>query len=706
MMVRSMRRSRRLPLALLVCSALAAVTAAPASAQSDPGPPPEFGIGSQKNVAITMNDGAVLRADVFYPTDSSGQRAEGPFPVVVSQTPYGKWLADKSLPGTGLSGGFLTGYESYLVERGYIAAVVDVRGTGNSDGELQFFGERESADSVAVVDWASKLPNATGSVGMTGASYLGIIQMHAAGAMGPDSPLKAIFPIVTGNDPYREIATSGGLMNLESDVSLLGLYNVQLNAGLFTEALLDPTQIADPGIAQRLLEHLNGTANGFTLGLTGDFFTDGDKAYDEDWWQERAPANKLERIVENGVAVYLAGTLWDVFQTGPPLNYSGLQNAWAGRPVTAPMSPDQPVSGRYQLLEKDQYHSTFFQGEPDLRPIQLAWFDRWLKDERNGIDETGTPMHLVDQRGERFEASHYPLPEATPTPYYLGEGSSLDTERRGTGEDPIVFTGASLPCDRATNQWSLGFIELVFSAIGASDPCSEHDILPQMVGPGQLSYETGAFSEDTALAGPIAASIFASANTTDTEWVLKLSEVDPDGTATDLTQGALLGSKRPLDEQRTWRDAEGRPTMPWHPYTRAAREPVVPGEVTRYDIELRGTFATIPAGHRLRLTILTSQTPHLAPFARDLPNLLGGVYGVQRSVEAESFVNLPLAPADAIGAGTTGNAAGAGNAATVGGATGATLAPFERRARVKKKRCVRKRVPRRVKCVKRKHHRR
>ncbi len=101
-------------------------------------------------------------------------------------------------------------------------------------------------------------------------------------------------------------------------------------------------------------------------------------------------------------------------------------------------------------------------------------------------------------------------------------------------------------------------------------------------------------------------------------------------------------------------------------------------------------------GDRLRLTILTGQTPHLIPFARDLPNLLGGLYEVQRGGDAASFVNLPLAPADSFGA-------------RAGGA--AAIAPLARPAAKKRGKCARKRgarkrkrVLRRRKCMKRKRH--
>jgi hypothetical protein len=66
--------------------------------------------------------------------------------------------------------------------------------------------------------------------------------------------------------------------------------------------------------------------------------------------------------------------------------------------------------------------------------------------------------------------------------------------------------------------------------------------------------------------------------------------------------------------------------------------------MTRYDIEVFPTFARIPAGWRLRVTLTSSDTPHLLPSVTQLINLAGGVYTIDRR---SSFVNMPLAPATA-----------------------------------------------------------
>jgi predicted acyl esterase len=83
--------------------------------------------------------------------------------------------------------------------------------------------------------------------------------------------------------------------------------------------------------------------------------------------------------------------------------------------------------------------------------------------------------------------------------------------------------------------------------------------------------------------------------------------------------------------------------LPYHPYTKASAVPVPKGAVTRYDVEVFPTYSTIAAGHRIRVTINTTDFPHLAPTPPQLVQLFGGVYAVQRTAAAPSSVTLPLA---------------------------------------------------------------
>jgi uncharacterized protein len=622
---------------------LAALCPSAASAWSPE--PATFGEGVTRDVKIKMRDGVELSADVYYPTRANGTAAPGPFPILVSETPYGKEAANVD----GLNP--LAGHRPYLVKRGYIQALVDVRGQGGSNGSFQLFGPDERADSREVIKWASKLPHGDGKVGMTGESYLGIVQMFAAADAGAGSPLKAIFPIDAANDPYKDLLVSGGLLNIESSMPLIGVYGVLPIASPGFQAVFDPGALTTYG---RLFpDRVKDLTEGFSAPTITDLLAGGDRAYEGAFWgASRRPDDALAKIVANKIPAYLVGGLYDVFQRGEPLSYAGLQNAWAGRPVHGPMSPTQKVTGRYQLLMKPQYHLQYPQlvdtGPPNLDEVQLAWFDRWLKGKATGIDQTTTPLHVVEPDGVRRDTARFPLAQASVHAFYLGAAGALtDEPPKGAGADTLAFTGASLPCDRSTEQWSLGGLELAFRLAGFGDPCAGQDLVPASVGPGQLVYSTPPFASDEVLAGPLAATLYATSTTTDTEWIAKVSDVAPDGTSTDLTQGALLGSHRALDDARTWRGANGLPILPYHPDSLASKVPVKPGEVTRYDIEIRSTFATLAKGHRLRLTLLSSQTPHLLAIPEDLANLTGGIYAVQRSAAAPSSMQVPLVdPAD------------------------------------------------------------
>jgi predicted acyl esterase len=141
------------------------VTQSPLAPSWTPGPA-VYGVGVRHNVAVPMSDGVVLRADIHYPTvPETGLPAAGPFPVLLSVTPYGK----KAPPPAAQIGG---GATPYLIRRGYIEVMVDVRGTGASGGCFEMFGTQQTQDGVDLVGWASTLPNANGRVGMFGISYL------------------------------------------------------------------------------------------------------------------------------------------------------------------------------------------------------------------------------------------------------------------------------------------------------------------------------------------------------------------------------------------------------------------------------------------------------------------------------------------------------------------------------------------------------
>ena len=462
--------------------------------------PAQFGRGIQHNVGIPMSDGVVLRADIHYPTEpETGQPAAGPFPVLLSLTPYGK----KAPPSAAQIGG---GATPYLIRRGYIEVMVDVRGSGVSGGSFEMFGERQTQDGIELVDWASKLPNANGRVGMFGLSYLAINQLFTAAAVGPNSPLKAIFPVMSARDFYRDAAAMGGVPHLRTVRAYAAVYRL-LN--VVNPALEVITRGKHPrpraggfaGVRQRGRDQ-----RGYFRRLIADAVAGGETAFDGPFWDAMRPALVLPKVVANDVAVFLVGGWHDAFQRGAPLNYAALQNAFAGRPDEQPMQPGQPVSEQLRLMMGPWYHVSDF-GGLHLHALQLRWFDYWLNDD-GGAAISGSPFTFRAIGSPRwFHAREYPLAEATPTRFYLSESGRLSAEcAPETSTASIKYVGRGPLSGRSVEQWTLGLTSFIRAQRGGQ---TRYDQDNRRLQRGALTYTTEAFATETLIAGPITLTVHA-----------------------------------------------------------------------------------------------------------------------------------------------------------------------------------------------------
>ena len=161
-------------------------------------------------------------------------------------------------------------------------------------------------------------------------------------------------------------------------------------------------------------------------------------------------------------------------------------------------------------------------------------------------------------------------------------------------------------------------------------------------GPWAITYTSAPLAHAETVAGPITATVYASSTTSETELVAELEDVTPSGASYPLTEGALLGSLRAVDEQPVV-DGGRRDRAAVPPRTRRRPpSPSRPGAVTEYQIQIFPTLATIAAGNRLRLTLATADTPHLTPLPGQLPELAGGVYTIARSAAAPSSLTVEL----------------------------------------------------------------
>jgi putative CocE/NonD family hydrolase len=622
-----------------------------------------YGTGSTNDIAIKGAGSTTIRVNEIYPTTASGAPAKGPFPVLLTMTPYGKGQGGSSSPGSAASPGGESatgGADDYLVERGYIEVVEDVRGTGDSNGSWGLFDPVQQRDAIKVLNWAAHLPRSDGRVGTYGPSYLGIDQLLLAGAVGPHSPLKAIFPMVSANDIYRDTSFMGGLLDFEFDETYLGLTAALNTTNPITDTAGDSSLLSS--LAGIEADHANGLAT-YHAAKTENILTGGDESYDGSYWQARNPQNVLARVVANHIPAYLIGGEFDIFQNGEPLNYAELQNAWDGRSATAPMLSGQRTTGRYQLIVGPWEHING--SSVDVDPLELEWFDTWLKHERTGMAGTPTPLHYYDLGSGQFdETSTYPFTGANPTRLYLGAGGTLTGSAPAAGSasgpgsvlsgvlgtltgaaptpvltsDTLVWSPSGAPCGRPIDQWSMGGISVPAGTAGLLGPCVSDDQLAQ-AGPWAITYTSAPLAHAETIAGPITATVYASSTAAQTELVAELEDVTPSGASYPLTEGALLGSLRAVDKQRSW-TAGGVTVLPYHSYTQASAKPVTPGAVTEYQIQIFPTLATIAAGNQLRLTLATTDTPHLVPLPGQLPELAGGVYTIERSASAPSSLTV------------------------------------------------------------------
>lgn len=636
-------------------------------------PGPEiYGVGEQKNVEIPMADGVVLRADVRYPTDASGAPASGPFPIVLTQTAYGKdsagFMRLVSYEGLGpLLAGALpsvidvlkqisdaAGYGDYFVKRGYINVIVDIRGTGSSGGQWSVLQPQEREDSERIVRWAAGLPNSTGEIGLWGLSYLGMSELMTAGVMEPGSPIKALFPLMPGNHAFQDLISHDGFLNIAFLSSILAfpittLPQLDPILGLYRE----PDKMLSVFV-DHLISHFRAEG---TWPSIVNALLDGDKLYNSPYWESRAIDNVIETIAANDIPTYLVGGQYDLLQDGTPRTFAGLQNAFARRPHTGPMPAVAPSRGHFQMLTGPWFHiqpGVQRNADIDMHAIQLAWFDRWLKNDHNGIDETPTPLHAIDVNGNAIESATYPVREVPARNLYLAEGGKLSADRPigATGSDRVDFTpvnGGTI-CNASFSRNFSGVFETLATLFGTDDPCAQFpahpNVAPVLMNPQYISEP---FSAPTVLAGPIGATLFATSNKPAAAFSVTVQDIAPDGTVRALADGQLAGNYRALDEDRTWRTADGSVQGAFHPGTRESLLPVVPGVVTEYNVKVRPAFHVFEPGHRLQVTIGSGDFPTHILNPKDYSALIGSSYDVQRSEGAASFLTVPLARVSEMG---------------------------------------------------------
>jgi uncharacterized protein len=532
----------------------------------------------QTDVPARMRDGTTLMSNVYRPADG------GPYPVLLARMPYGKDLPFDS---------------SYLdpvraVRRGYIVAIQDVRGRYASEGKFTPF-VREFEDGFDSVEWAAKLPGSSGSVGMIGLSYLGKAQWHAA-VMQPPS-LKSMVPGQTWGNHLNGAQMRGGAREL-------GLIQYWAQGALALGILFRKYR----GEPQKIGEKLPELVGSIDTLLAGG-------GYDALPLTQLPDPDDLTPFVRGGFARGADDESWEYLNIdgrydrveAPTFHIGGWYDCFIGetlrqyevtkeRAKAAGTRPPRLLVGPWTHAE---FGSTvgdldfgigssgaFLNYSGDLTEAHLRWFDATLKGDERSLEEK-PPVEVFVMGENRWRGyEEWPVPGAYEERWHLRGGRRLAREAPEPGEpdeydydprDPVPTVGGAVlmaPIHRP----------------GARDQREIEDR------PDVLVYTSETLREDYTILGPIHATVFAATSAPDTDFVVRLVDVYPDGRAIGVADGVIRAS--------------AREAFPAPGATRpAGPKPVEPGRVYQYNVDLWATGITFRAGHRIRVHVTSSCFP-------------------------------------------------------------------------------------------------
>lgn len=357
-----------------------------------------------EETTVRMDDGVVLRADVLYPKDRvSGRRAQGPFPVLLEQTPY-RWRGFANLEAVFKRG-------RYFVNRGYIYVLAHQRGTADSGGTYDLLGPREATDGKELVGWASKLAHGDGQIGLVGCSADGLNQFLTAAKLGPGSPVKAMAANGIGDNLYTEPVFPGGMYSAEGD--------------WFFEGVVP--QLGTPGAIEKSLDLLANLRSGGSNTLNNNF------------WATISAGSAVEQVVRNQIPVLLYSSWDDVYPSSPYL-LAMLQNAYAGRPVYGPFLADAAKGGspRYQIIMAPGPHCAGDNGGPRDQ-ANFRWFETWLRKAPTGLATIKTPFHFHSLNSPEWQSFSNAPQTNNYTTLFLATESKFAPAAGTPGTVPLAY---------------------------------------------------------------------------------------------------------------------------------------------------------------------------------------------------------------------------------------------------------------------------
>jgi putative CocE/NonD family hydrolase len=528
----------------------------------------------EKDVEVAMRDGVVLKTDVYR------QAGRDSLPTLVQRLPY-----DKEFPA-------LTNYVLDVMraaKAGYAVVNQDTRGRWASGGEFHPFVD-EPDDGVDTLAWVAGQPWSSGSIGMVGGSYFGATQWLAA-AQRPE-PLKAIAPHVTGDDYYEGWAYQGGAFQLGFNLCWclisLGLGEVvrRLTAGA-----------ASPQEFGQFVAGVDANLDLYwSLPLTEQPAVREYAPYYFEWlahptydayWRAIAPKERYEQVAVPSLNI---GGWYDLFLGGTLANYTGMRarggSDAARRPrlIVGPWAHGNQSGTYAERLFGTMAADVAF----DLTAAQLNFFDEHV---RGGSANSDAPVRLfVMGANEWRDEEDWPLPDTRYERYYLHSGGHANTAD-GDGvlsteppqdepEDVYLYD----PRNPVPTTGGATFLPGLTIAANAG-PRDQRAVEARS---DVLVYTTAPLERPCTVIGPVELVLHASSSARDTDFTGKLVDVHPDGRADILTDGIL---------RARYRESTSEP------------EPLEPGRVHEFKIDLRATANVFAVGHRIRLEVSSSNFP-------------------------------------------------------------------------------------------------
>ena len=608
-----------------------------------------YEVAIERDVMVAMRDGVRLAADVHRPV------GDGPFPVLVERTPYGKHkesLRERTLKHPQPMK--RDAVAAYFVRHGYVVIIQDCRGRYASEGSFtKYIGEAN--DGYDTLAWISRQAWCNGRIGTFGLSYAAHTQTALVSRHPPG--LAAMFLDCGGfSNAYRGGIRCGGAFELKQAT------------WAYKQALLSPLTQADP-IRKARLEQEDIRASfaampwkrGHSPLRWAPEFEDylfeqwEHGTFDEYWKQPELYAAGHYDAFE-GIPVHLMCGWWDPYAQTTTDNYIGISRCKRGlaRMVLGPWTHGERSVTHAGDVDFGAQATFDGQVAEDYLAFRLAWFDRWLRDKTtNKADDAPvryfrmgggsgkrTAKGRLDHGGEWRTANDWPLPQSELRPYYLSVDGGLSMQAPAHAgalafdvdpADPVPTIGGPITSGEPlmdAGAYDQRTHEKLYGARPPYQPLAARNDV--------LVFETPPLAEDVEVTGPIVVRLWISSSAPDTDFTAKLidwhppSTDYPEGYAMNLTDGILRCRYRSSWEAPSLLD---------------------PGEIAEIVIEPMPTSNLFKRGHRIRLDISGSNFPRFdvnpntgEPEGRALRKQRA-TNTVHVSPERPSHVLLPVVPA-------------------------------------------------------------